>query len=410
MNSKNRSSSMNDLLSTVRQLFPDASVESARLGKGGPNLRLVPGRRRPRLAVPASNIRAASDALLRPSASDTLLTSSRRLFLAKLLASPVTPVAMPYGIAISTTKNSIVDYLSEVIGEQVDISLMIGSARANRKPILNVHSRTGSELGFAKVSLSELTEDLVVHEGETLEQLSQRASEAFVHPTVIHAGQWNGHQVLLLTALRPDKQQKKSRLDLATVAGIIQTADITHMPIESSCWHATLLESAEPLRGTTDGKLPRLLEAFSKKYGAVEIPFGAWHGDFGPWNMAYTSSAPMIWDWERYDSQVPAGMDVLHYLSHELLRMQDREVAHMALEANALPQLAQVLRLATGVSQADTRVLKAIQLAYLLSVGTRFTLDSRRPGGSPIRGLAQWYLAMVEDQLERPVPAELSMK
>ena len=43
------------------------------------------------------------------------------------------------------------------------------------------------------------------------------------------------------------------------------------------------------------------------------LTFGAWHGDWAPWNMASTERGLLVWDWERFTSGVPLGFDALHY-------------------------------------------------------------------------------------------------
>jgi hypothetical protein len=59
-----------------------------------------------------------------------------------------------------------------------------------------------------------------------------------------------------------------------------------------------------------------------KQFGAVEMAFGAWHGDFTPWNMARLpgetegpgdAGRTYLWDWERA-APAPAGLDLLHFL------------------------------------------------------------------------------------------------
>ena len=53
----------------------------------------------------------------------------------------------------------------------------------------------------------------------------------------------------------------------------------------------------------------------SSTSATVDMAFGAWHGDFTPWNMARlpTARATFLWDWERA-APAPAGLDLLHFL------------------------------------------------------------------------------------------------
>ena len=53
--------------------------------------------------------------------------------------------------------------------------------------------------------------------------------------------------------------------------------------------------------------------------GHVELTFGAWHGDWTPWNMATTATTVLVWDWERFGTGVPVGYDALHFDFQRLL-------------------------------------------------------------------------------------------
>jgi hypothetical protein len=43
------------------------------------------------------------------------------------------------------------------------------------------------------------------------------------------------------------------------------------------------------------------------------LTYGAWHGDWTPWNMAWRRDVLHVWDWERFAPAVPVGFDALHY-------------------------------------------------------------------------------------------------
>jgi hypothetical protein len=60
-------------------------------------------------------------------------------------------------------------------------------------------------------------------------------------------------------------------------------------------------------------RLAEVVERIGAAYGADELEFGAWHGDWAPWNMAWHRGRVQLWDWERYDPDVPAGLDFVHY-------------------------------------------------------------------------------------------------
>lgn len=409
MRTKRRSQPLIDLISTLEDLHPGSSVDVGLASSNGTAFRLVPGPRRPRIVVPAKSRRAASEAMDRPSMNDSFWRSAPRRLLSSALSTGLGSALMPIGLSVGPSPDSISDFLSEAVGEPVLLSLTVGAARANRKPILNVHRSDGTEIGFAKVGLTPLSNRLVAHEHRALLSLVSAAPDGFTAPTPLHHGVWRGNQVLLMSALRSDRQQVNGQLPIEAAAQIAATTKIQVVSLESSGWIAELRRSVEQFRATEDERLALTLDRFVQTYGNLELPFGAWHGDFGPWNLALTSTIPMIWDWERYDLEVPVGSDVIHYVSHQALRQQgDLNAARKVLEDSCRPALRQVLRAAGLPGFANNPMaLDAIVIAYLLTIAVRFTADSLTPQGRPVQALARWHQLVISDQLERTVTRAL---
>jgi hypothetical protein len=69
--------------------------------------------------------------------------------------------------------------------------------------------------------------------------------------------------------------------------------------------------------------LRRAVDWIERRHGGEEIAFGAWHGDFTPWNMARTGDATYLWDWERA-APAPVGLDLLHFLFQSVCRFEGR--------------------------------------------------------------------------------------
>jgi hypothetical protein len=158
--------------------------------------------------------------------------------------------------------------------------------------------------------------------------------------------------------------------------------------------------------------LPELAQAYGERFAGLDVPFGAWHGDFGAWNLAATTGPPLVWDWERYARDVPLGSDVVHYLAHPALRaVDDLAAARRALGAGCSPVLAQAVCRSAGRDAArDPAVLDALVLGYLLTITARFTLDSLTGDGSAVRPLARWHQRVLADRLEHPVLSTFGKK
>lgn len=76
----------------------------------------------------------------------------------------------------------------------------------------------------------------------------------------------------------------------------------------------TMLESQSALR-TAEARelLGETLEVLRDTDADRALPVGAWHGDWTPWNMSRRRGKLQLWDWERFETGVPLGLDRCHY-------------------------------------------------------------------------------------------------
>ena len=121
---------------------------------------LLPGATDPRLAVPLRP-RAAAAAVAR---SQSAASSTRALLRNELVAA-----AFRTGLAGMLLRGRLVvtqaqgasdgldQVLADLLGEPVCLGIRVGPPRANRKPVLQVVSRRGRLLGYAKVGTNRLT-------------------------------------------------------------------------------------------------------------------------------------------------------------------------------------------------------------------------------------------------------------
>jgi hypothetical protein len=156
--------------------------------------------------------------------------------------------------------------------------------------------------------------------------------------------------------------------------------------------------AADAARVRDEASRTRLLAALDRieqHHGDVTVRVGAWHGDFTPWNMSRRGDELLLWDWERFETGVPAGLDRCHYavnvLSHER-----RFGVSTIVEG--------LQRAATGEVSRD----RAVALSYLVALGTRYLLGAQEPGGEVVAPRAAIVLDVL-DELSRqltPRPSE----
>ena len=363
---------------------------------------VVPGLERPRLLVPLGSRRAAATALRRYSEPGSRLARYRLEALALAMATGLGPKVMRDRVRIVAdgpgALDSIETYLTAAIGRVVRLSLHIGPARANRKPVLQLLSDDGEVMGFVKVGVNDLTRRLVTAEAESLSYLASARPTLSQVPAVLHAGTWRGLEVLVQSPL-PIWEQRvpmapgqlaSAMLELAQVDGVR-----TERLVSSSFW--TGLSAALGDLPDTLTAVAQLREAFSAvtdRAGQVEVPLGAWHGDWTPWNCASVAGRLLVWDWERFERGVPLGFDALHFdLQRAVVgRNADPRVAVAGCIARAGELLAPF-----GIGDEAARV---VALSYLMALATRYLQDGQAQAGARLGVLGQWLLPELVERVK----------
>jgi hypothetical protein len=113
--------------------------------------------------------------------------------------------------------------------------------------------------------------------------------------------------------------------------------------------------------------------------GTTTMPFGTWHGDWVPWNMAWVGDTLHVFDWEHGRSGVPVGFDVVDFGFRvgQNLRSEDVATAIAQAESAAAGALVQL-----GVSSGDVRLVANL---YLAELATRaLEADADGSGVSPL--------------------------
>jgi len=376
-----------------RLLWPEpARVTGYRTGWGAPvsEFLVLPGWRRPRLLVPADR-RAAAAALRRygEPGSRRALLGTRALSL--IMASGLGRVTARDRLRILAPAGAptIEAYLQAELGVEVRVSMHIGAARANRKPVLQLLTPTGDTVGFAKIGISPLTRDLVRAERDALTRLGAAGLAGLAVPRVLHYGSWQDLTVLVLSPLPVWRRRTRlapGRLALAMreVAGV---AGISPEPLAGSGYWAALGRRLATADDTADRRaVADALGHIGQRAGDVVLPFGAWHGDWTPWNMASTRGGLLVWDWERFTLGVPVGFDALHHwLQAQVIpgRADPGRAAADCVE-RAGPLLAP---LGAGPGQA-----RLTALLYLADLATRHLADRQAEAGSVLGAPGRWLV------------------
>ncbi len=369
---------------------------------------VVPDARKPRLLVPAGDRRVAAAAVARYAEVTSSTAALKRKAAIAALRTGADKVLLRDRVSITLPKQQTADsidtYVAKVLGGSLSVSVHIGPARANRKPVLQLLAPNGDTVGFGKLSIGPLTRDLVRAETDALGQLGLADLPSLSVPRVLHAGQWRGHEVLIQSALPIwNARASLSTKRLATAMHEVAVCAGTHTGTLASdpYWKNSRARldalSTRPDTGDRDDGSNPAEEARSladaadqliADAGGAELEFGSWHGDWTPWNMATTSASLLVWDWERFSSGVPIGFDAIHFDFQRLLvrGMQPEKAVDITLGRSD--------RLLAPFG-LDPAVANLTALLYLINLASRYLEDRQAEAGARLGVLGRWLLPVL---------------
>jgi hypothetical protein len=336
----------------------------------------LPRAANPRLLVPLGSSRAAAAALARNHDATSRKARLARAALGAGLRVGLTQRVAPMlsridvfvddGLPAAERPAALLsEHLRALYGRaDLEMAVILGVPRPNRKPVLQVLAADGTVVGYVKAAWNDLTAGLVRNEARVLADLAAAGPSSFTAPALVAAGPWGELELIAASALpnaaRPDAAQifDPPMAVIAEVAGLWgrSTGRLGCSPYWAGV-RARLAAQAAP-----SDTLRRAVDWVEGRYGGVTVAFGAWHGDFTPWNMARTAEATYLWDWERA-APAPAGLDLLHFLFQGVCRFDGKVPQEaVALCAGRTPGLLPLL----DVPPESERALWAVYRLELL--------------------------------------------
>jgi hypothetical protein len=380
-------------------LYPAPCSTDGRRGDGEQitEYLVVPDARKPRLLVPTVSKRVAAAAVRRYAEPQSRGAKLKRDAVVAALRTGASSVLLRDRITVTGPLDASIDgYLRQQLGRDLAVSIHIGPARANRKPVLQLISPDGDTFGFGKIGTGPLTRTLVRAETAALTRIGGAGLTKLTVPTVLLAGQWRELEVLVQSALPvwlPRSPLTAQRLTAAMldVAGCCGWSTGT---LAGGAYWAGLRGRLSAVPDRAEGvALSAAADQLAKRAGDTELRYGAWHGDWAPWNMANLADALLVWDWERFASGVPAGFDAVH---HELQkRIQSTGDAAEAVEATVrrADELLAPFNVAPGARELTA-------LLYLVDLATRYLSDRQAEAGARLGVLGTWLLPVLISRVE----------
>jgi len=377
------------LATTVASLWPTSRVSLSRREQAGSTAAswfVLPSVNRPRLLIPTQQTKAAI--MLRRYDSRRLDGYARRSLEAAVASGVLSHV--PIQRLLVDGDDGIIGYLQRLFGHDVAVGVLLGSERANGKPVVQVFSANGETLAFVKVGHNVATGALVRGEAQALRALADAELRLLKVPQILHQERWNGLELLVLSPLRASQQRSNdddpaydAMLELAAIGGQrwSAVADVAGRLRD----RALVLQPSE----ARDQVLAVLAKTSSDR-GDIPVLLGAWHGDWAPWNFGRRNGRVEVWDWERFETLVPVGFDALHHRAQLLWR--DKVPA-----SSCVSHLHKVERALLEQAPTQTVSEKPSTSLYLAAIAIRYLGDQKDTRA--LRPRTGWVL----DQLSRSV-------
>jgi hypothetical protein len=263
------------------------------------------------------------------------------------------------------------------------LAVILGTRRPNRKPVIKIMTSSGEVLGFAKIGWNDVSRALVRNEAAVLRRLAELPPpRSFEVPRVIDHLAVGDLDLLVLGRIGPRGGARVMRFPTAVGREISETVQRSTEVLATSAYWSGIRARVERLVAG-DGRLgPTLasaLDVIEHASGAREVVFGAWHGDFTPWNMRRGAGTVAVWDWERSGSIVPVGMDAARFDLDVRLKI-DRERPRDAIHNSAMAIGATLERMGAVPGTASlVTVLHVLEMVLRFEEATIAGVPGREP-------------------------------
>jgi hypothetical protein len=391
------------LVDTVERLWPEAAaVELTRRGRGraprpsartspatAPDVELavVPNAASARLLAPADP-RGCASAVQRFSAAISVKEMAQRRVGGAVTRAAGAALLRDRVVISEPGAESIATVVADIVGRPVQLSLGIGTVRANRKPVLGAFDDSGRPVAFVKVGDNPASIGHVRREAEALAALGQRDWRVIEVPRLLGSVEWRDMHVLVMSALVPPAWQGLDGRWPIPDAAMDELAFIDGVDerplVESPMWARLRDVPAQLQSRELADELAETLDRVERGVGDTKLQVGAWHGDFTPWNMARTSDRLQLWDWERFEVGVPRGLDRLHYAVHTVSRERGFSLSSV---------VEGLRRGAAGAGRQDL----ALAATYLAALGSRYLLGAQGAGGEAVADQARLVLSILTE-------------
>ncbi len=258
------------------------------------------------------------------------------------------------------------EHLSGLFGQAPLVIAVGGSAGPYRKPVLQVFGTDGTPLGYVKIGWNGWTRDAVNREAAALSAYAARPSQLGV-PALLGRSSWRGFDLVVTGPLPRQVRRLRTDSRLPDISVLREISALTppyDAKLATSPWWRGI--RARIQTGVADprarAELQLIADRIEDSCAGTPLGFGAWHGDFVPWNLATLRGQTFAWDWESSASDAPIGFDAVHFHFQVAFVARRRPLVEAAAIAarDARPALG-----ALGVAAGNHRLISRLHLVEL---------------------------------------------
>jgi len=398
--------------SPLRSLWPGpGAVRTAWSPRGrGTDYLAIPSPSAPRLLVPVAV--PGADRLLQRHGGGRRTRAGRAAWRLVHRARAARWAPLPR-LRVQPGPDGVERFLADALGHPVRIGVLLGPPRANLKPVLPVFAPDGHVVAFAKVGTSAVTAPLLATEARALELLGGKQLRHVTTPRLLAYGRLERgeapqlpvlvQQALPLATSGAGQVAGPAGTPLQAVAEIAAVCGLRREQLrQSDFWRSVAPVDESVWQGVDVGAFAQLHDAVPD---GVDVVLGAWHGDLGPWNVAQGRDRLEVWDWERFETGVPAGLDAAHWrVQVDLMNATAAAPSWPTLRrevAASLGALAEQDAGAAAFLPDDVEQAAAVVAAcYLLAIWARYRRDAPEVATPALRRRVRWLceLAAVVSQ------------
>ena len=208
--------------------------------------------------------------------------------------------------------------LADLLGEPVALAINVRAAGPYRKPVAQVLSLDGRTIAYAKIAWNEVTERNVTAEADALAVVTS-SGVGVLAPHVRHRLSWRDHTVLVTEPMPSRLRRYPASLGpppaeiTRAVAAIWPGGTATLADCDYTANLSDRIGRAKSVAPEISAAALSALGRVGSQFGDVRMDFGAWHGDWVPWNLGLDDGRLWAWDWEYARPAVPLGFDLPHW-------------------------------------------------------------------------------------------------